>query len=100
VTAFQLGIGVVALVVSDWFHVAEGLNAEFAQAGVSTRVPTSLDRYGWVLLGVNILFLAATIVWASANLRRGKRAYYIPFLGYIAFTFTILGGIVAYLLTR
>jgi hypothetical protein len=100
VTAFQLGIGVVALVTSDWFHIAEVVNAAFAQAGVSTRISTSVDRYGWVLLVVNILFLAATIVWATATLRRGKRAYYIPLLGYVAFTFTILAGIVAYVVTR
>jgi len=99
VTAFQLGIGVLALVTSDWFHLAEDLNTAFVQAGVATRISTSLDRYGWVLLGANILFLLATIVWASATLRRGRRAYYIPFVGYLAFT-VVVGGIFAYVFTR
>jgi hypothetical protein len=84
-TVVQLGVGLLSLITSDWFDFATDTNPALAKAGVALRVPTVIDHYGWVLLGANILFLAATIVWAYARLRRGRRAYYIPFVGYCAF---------------
>jgi hypothetical protein len=98
VTSLQLGVGVFALITSDWFHVAVNVNLALAQAGATTRIPTAVDRYGWVLLGANILFLAATIAWTYVALRRGHRAYYIPFVGYCAFT---IGWVIfSYAVTR
>jgi hypothetical protein len=98
VTVFQLGIGLLFLISSDWFHLAENANSALAETGITTRLPTSVDKYGWVLLGVNILFLLATIVWAYATLRRGRRAYYIPFVGY--FAFSVVGAFVIYAILR
>ena len=86
VTVFQLGIGLVTLLSSDYFHISENANILLQELGNSHRMPTSLDHYAWLLLGANILILLLTIVWAYATLRRGKRAFYIPFLGYCAFS--------------
>jgi hypothetical protein len=92
VTTFQLGVGLLFLISSDWFHIAENANSALSETGLTTRLPSSVDQYGWVLLGVNILFLGATIVWAYATLRRGRRAYYIPFVGYFAFSIVLAFG--------
>jgi Family of unknown function (DUF6264) len=86
VTVFQLGIGLVTLLSSDYFHLSENANTLLQELGNSNRMPASLDHYAWLLLGANILILLLTIVWAYATLRRGKRAFYIPFVGYCAFS--------------
>jgi Family of unknown function (DUF6264) len=93
-----LGVGLLSLITSNWFHFAVTVNLEFAQAGVATRVPTSVDRYGWVLLGANIVFLALTYVWAYGTLRRGGWAFYIPILG--ACAFAVATGGFAYVVAR
>jgi hypothetical protein len=90
-TVVQLGVGLLSVITSDWFDFATITNVALAKAGIATRVPTVIDQYGWVLLGANIVFLAATMVWAYLRLRRGRRAYYIPFVGYCAFaTFAVI----------
>jgi hypothetical protein len=48
------------------------------------------------LLGANIVLLLATIVWAFATLRRGRLAFYIPLVGYLAFS-AVLGVALAIL---
>ena len=97
-TVVQLGVGLLSLITSDWFDFATDTNVAFAKAGIALKVPTVVDHYGWVLLGANILFLAATMVWAYARLRRGRRAYFIPFVGYCAFG--IFAGIFTYVVSR
>jgi hypothetical protein len=97
-TVVQLGYGLFTLITSDWFDFSTNANVALAKAGLVLRVPVVLDHYGWVLLGANILFLAATTVWAYARLRLGRRAYYIPFVGYCAFA--IFLGIFTYAVSR
>jgi len=92
VTVFQLGVGLVSLLSSDWFHLSEQGNIALEEIGRTTRIPVLVDQYGWVLLALNILFLLGTIVWVYVTLRRGKRAFYIPFLG--LFAFTIVGALI------
>jgi hypothetical protein len=97
-TVVQLGVGLLSLITSDWFDFATITNVSLDKAGITTRVPTVIDHYAWVLLSANIVFLAATIVWAYLRLRRGRRAYYIPFVGYCAFV--IFAAIFGYAVSR
>lgn len=90
VTVFQLGIGLVLLLSSDFFHLGENANTDLAELGFSQRIPVGIDHYAWLLLGANIALLLATFVWAYARLRRGRLAFYIPLVGYVAFS-TMLG---------
>ncbi len=85
VTVFQLGVGLVLLISSDFFHFAENSNSFAEEAGISQRVSVGIDHYGWLLLGANIVLLLATFVWAYSTLRRGRLAFYIPFLGFVVF---------------
>jgi hypothetical protein len=88
-TIFQLGIGLVLLLNSDFFHIAETLNTVAQEFGSSHRVATSLDAFGWVFLGANIVFLLATMVASYLRLRRAKLAFWVPFVGYFAFSLVI-----------
>ena len=90
VTIFQLGIGFVLLLSSDFFHLGENANIDLADLGISQRVPVAIDQYAWLLLGANIVLLLATFVWAYATLRRRRLAFYIPLVGYLAFS-AVLG---------
>jgi hypothetical protein len=90
VTMVQLGVGVLALITSNWFQFAADTNPAFAEAGISLRIPSAVDRYGWVLLGANVLFLALTTLWAYTAMRRRRWAFYIPFVGDIAFFLAVL----------
>ena len=90
VTMLLLGVGLLNLIESNWFHFATDFNAYFADTGVATRLPTAIDQYGWELLAANIVFFLATAVWAVLTLRRGRRAYYIPIVGDLAFTIVVL----------
>jgi hypothetical protein len=85
VTIFQLGIGLVLLISSDFFHLGENSNIAAEELGISQRVSLGIDQYGWLLLTANIVLLLATFVWAYSTLRRGRLAFYIPFVGYLAF---------------
>jgi hypothetical protein len=85
-TIFQLGIGLVSLLNSDWFHVAENLNSETALFVSGHRIATSVDAYGWVFLSIQIVFLLATMVIAYLRLRRAKTAFWVPFVGLVAFS--------------
>jgi hypothetical protein len=89
-TIFQLGIGLVLLLTSDFFHVAENANIALAEFGLSQRIPGAIDHYGWLLLTANIVLLLATFVWAYARLRRGRLAFWVPLVGYLAFS-VVLG---------
>jgi Family of unknown function (DUF6264) len=86
VTIFQLGIGLVLLLSSDYFHFGENANTDMAELGLTQKIPLAIDQYGWALLAANIILLLATFVWAFATLRRGKLAFYIPAVGYLAFS--------------
>lgn len=97
VTFFQLGIALLFLVSSDYFHIAETTNSLLEEFGVSARIPAAMDNYGWLLLGANILFLLVTFVWAYRTLRRGRLAFYIPLVGYLAFS-VVIGLLVGFLL--
>jgi Family of unknown function (DUF6264) len=90
VTIFQLGIGVLLLLSSDFFHLGENANVDLADLGISQRIPVAIDHYGWLLLSANIVLLLATFFWAYATLRRGRLAFYIPAVGYLAFS-AVLG---------
>ena len=94
ITIFQLGIGLVFLLSSDYFHLAEISNIGMQELGLSQRVPLAIDHYGWLLLSANILVLGVSFVWAYARLRRGRLAFFVPLVGYIAFV-VILGFTVA-----
>jgi hypothetical protein len=85
VTIFQLGIGLVALVQTDWFHIGENYNTLVTELGVTEKVPLAIDHYAWVFLVANIILLVATFVWVFATLRRGRLAFYIPAVGFFAF---------------
>ncbi len=89
-TIFQLGIGLVLLLSSDFFHLGENANTDLAELGITQKIPVAIDQYGWILLGANIVLLLATFVWAFATLRRGRLAFYIPVVGYLAFS-AVLG---------
>jgi hypothetical protein len=96
ITIFQLGIGLVLLLSSDFFHFGENANIALAELGISQKIPLTVDRYGWLVLAANIVLLLATFVWAYATLRRGRLAFYIPVVGYIAFS-TMVGVLVSVL---
>ena len=97
VTIFQLGVGFVLLLSSDFFHLAENLNIDLAEAGFSQRIPVAIDLYAWWLLGANIVLLLATFGWAYATLRRGRLAFYIPFVGWLGFSAVL---VVVFLIVR
>jgi hypothetical protein len=84
-TIFQLGIGLVFLANSDFFHLGEALNAASSELGVGTTVPTTIDHLGWLILTVNIVLYLATGALAYLRLRRGKLAFFVPVIGAAAF---------------
>jgi hypothetical protein len=86
VSIFQLGIGLVLLLSSDYFHLGENANTDLSEVGLTEKIPVAIDHYGWLILGANIVLLLATIVWVYARLRRGRLAFYIPAVGYLAFS--------------
>ena len=96
ITIFQLGIGLVLLLSSDFFHLGENTNTALAELGITQRIPVAIDHYGALMLGANIVLLLATVVWAYATLRRGRLAFYIPVVGYLAFS-AVLGVLIAVL---
>jgi Family of unknown function (DUF6264) len=96
VTILQLGIGLVLLLTSDFFHLGENANIDLAEFGVSQRIPVAIDRYGWLLLAANIVLLLATFAWAYARLRRGRLAFWVPVIGYLAFS-VVLGVVLSIL---
>jgi hypothetical protein len=85
VTIFQLGIGLVFLLSSDYFRLSEDANSGMEELGFTQKISVTIDQYGWVILAVNIVLLFLTFAWAFAWLRRGRLAFYIPFVGYLAF---------------
>jgi hypothetical protein len=85
ISIFQLGIGLVVLVETNYFDFSTYMNSYLSAAGVTEKVPVAVDHYGWLLLTGNIVFLLATFVGVFARLRRGKLAFYIPLIGYFAF---------------
>ena len=96
VTIFQLGIGLLFLLSSDYFHSGEIVNTAMAEFGLAQRIPVTIDQYAWLLLGTNIVVLLATFVWAFATLRRGRLAFYIPVVGYLVYAIAL--GIVLFVL--
>jgi hypothetical protein len=93
-TIFQLGIGLVLLINSNFFQFGEAFNAASTEFGVGTIVPTTIDRFGWLILTVNIVLFVATGVLAYTRLRRGKLAFFVPVIGlaaFYAFLFVLLG---------
>ena len=90
VTIFQLGIGLVLLLNSDYSHYSETLNSLFAESGYGIKISTTLDHYAWALLTANIVMLLLTCVWAFATIRRGGLAFYIPIVGNLAFSVPLL----------
>jgi Family of unknown function (DUF6264) len=93
-TIFQLGIAIAVLINSDYFHLSENVNPTFTEVGIPLQLPASIDQLGGLLLAVNVVALAGTMVWAYWTLRRGRLAFYIPFLGYLAFAI-FLGVVLA-----
>jgi Family of unknown function (DUF6264) len=86
VTIFQLGIGLVFLINSDYFHFAEDFNTGSTTFGGGPTLPVSFDRFGWVLLAANVAFYIGTTVLAYSRLRHRKLAFFIPLLGVTAFS--------------
>jgi hypothetical protein len=85
VTIFQLGIGLVVLLNSNFFQLSESANVVAAELGTGQRISANVDHYAWLLLGAYIVLLIGTCLWAYVALRRGRLAFYIPFVGYLAF---------------
>jgi Family of unknown function (DUF6264) len=84
-TIFQLGIGLVFLINSDYFHFAEDFNTASTQFGSGPTLPVAIDRFGWLVLAVNIALFLGTAVLAYSRLRRRKLAFFVPFVGLTAF---------------
>jgi hypothetical protein len=84
-TIFELGIGVVVLLNSDYFHTSQSYSQVSSLFGVSITISPAIDSWGWLLLAGNILFLALTALWALVRLRRRKLAFWIPIVGFAAF---------------
>jgi hypothetical protein len=90
-TIFQLGIGLVFLLNSNYFQFGEVYNSTASEVGLPTSVSSTIDSYGWLLLTANIVLYLATAVTAYLRLRRGKLAFWIPFLGFAVFyTFLLI----------
>jgi hypothetical protein len=84
-TIFQLGIGLVFLLNSDYFQFAEDFNTASTEFGSGPTIPVSLDRFGWLMLAVNIALYLATALFAYSRLRRRKLAFFVPFVGLTVF---------------
>jgi len=97
-TIFQLGVGVVVLINSDYFNASSIVNSAFSQAGETLRVSASLDHYAWLLLAANGVFLVLTALWAYRRIRHDKLAFFVPAIGYLAFI--VFLGAVAGLASR
>lgn len=89
-TIFQIGVGVVALINSNYFQFGENFNAISAQVGSTLRVPLSIDHYAWLLLIANGVFLILTALWAYRRIRHDKLGFFVPVIGYAAFNFFVL----------
>jgi hypothetical protein len=86
VTIFQLGIGLVFLINSDYFHFGENLNAASSELGIGSTMPTTIDQLGWLFLIVNIVLYVATSVLAYSRIRRAKLAFFVPLVGAATFS--------------
>jgi hypothetical protein len=84
-TIFQIGIGVVALINSDYFQFSAKFNATMSGFGSSLRVPASIDHFAWLLLAANAVFLILTALWAYSRIRHDKLAFFVPVIGLLAF---------------
>ena len=93
-TIFQLGIGLVFLINSDYFHFAENANTAATELGTGQTIPVALDRFGWLLLAANIVLYLGTVVLAYARLRRRKLAFFVPFVGLTVFSLFLAALIV------
>jgi hypothetical protein len=85
-TIFQLGIGVVFLINSNFFQLGQLLNSSMASLGESNRFSLTIDHYAWVLLLVNSVLLILTAVWAYRRIRQDKLAFFVPVIGLAAFS--------------
>jgi hypothetical protein len=85
-TIFQLGIGLVFLINSDYFHFAENVNTASNELGTGQTVPLALDRFGWLMLAANILLYLGTVLLSYARLRHRKLAFFVPFVGLTVFS--------------
>jgi hypothetical protein len=90
VTLFELGLGFAALLGTDFSRLAENTNTGLVAMGSSQRVSLAIDHYSWFLLGANIVLLLASTFWAYAALRRGRLAFYIPIVGFLALTIVLV----------
>ncbi len=97
-TIFQIGVGVVFLINSDYFHFSSNVNSALSQLGQTVRVSASIDHYAWLLLAANGVFLVLTALWAYRRIRHDKLGFFVPVVGYLAFNVFIAS--VATLVTR
>ncbi len=97
-TIFQIGIGIVFLINSDYFHFSQNINSAMADLGPTFRIAASIDHYAWLLLVANGIFLVLTALWAYHRIRHDKLAFFVPVIGYVAFNLFL--GIVAGIVSR
>ncbi|HEY1529757.1 MAG TPA: DUF6264 family protein [Galbitalea sp.] len=84
-TIFQLGIGLVFLLNSDYFHTSQSYDQVSTLFGVAITISSAINSWGWALLTGNIVLLLLTAVWALLRLRHGKLAFWVPILGFAVF---------------
>lgn len=87
-TLFLLGIGVFTLLQSlpEYLSYSTALNAIDKQIGIGAFPLVALaDKVGIGLLVVHVLLFLLTVWWALRTLARGKRAFYIPLVGFAVF---------------
>jgi hypothetical protein len=87
-TLFLLGIGVFTLLQSlpEYLSYSTALNSINKQLGIGAFPLVSLaDKVGIALLVVHVVIFLLTVWWALRTLARGKRAFYIPLVGFAVF---------------
>ena len=87
-TLFLLGIGVFTLLQSlpQYLSYSTALNAIDKQIGIGAFPLVALaDKVGIGLLVAHVLIFLVTVWWALRTLAHGKRAFYIPLVGFAAF---------------
>jgi hypothetical protein len=98
-TIFLLGIGFFAFLtsISGDLNLAAQINQTSATIGGGNYSdPGFANRMGILLLVVNAVTLLGTAIWALRWMARGRRAFYIPIVGFLVFSIlaVIIVGIV------
>jgi hypothetical protein len=87
-TMFLLGIGLFSFLesISGYLHFSIQFNAAVAQMGGGTYSdPARADHVGIGLLIAHVVLYVGTLLWALTNLAHGRRAFYVPIVGFVIF---------------